>query len=190
MPHLLEPIRDYYLDCFRQSVASARAELDQFTTELLLELPSLKHSEYCYRLYRTDVIGKKDGKSVVRETTVPAREISGALSGIVSLDAPLVWYGVEFEVSGAAPDERSLIDWTSRWIDISDARYRDGEEFQGVVHSVTPPERKDYGFSLSVDFGSAPTSAFDELTEILARDARSVAVGSYFLFRGANEEKA
>jgi hypothetical protein len=38
-----------------------------------------------------------------------------------------------------------------------------------------------------VDFGSAPTAAFDELLQILTRDAKSVSVGSFFLFRTADE---
>jgi hypothetical protein len=190
MPHPLQPIRDYFLDCFRESIAAARGDLDQFATELLLELSSLKHPEYCYRLYRADIVGKKNGKSVVQEITVGQREVLGCHTAFptgVSIDTPIVWYGIEFEVTGGPPDEKALLDWATRWLDISDGRYVESAEFQEVVHSVTPPAIKDTGFGLSVDFGSAPTAAFDELLEILARAAKSVSVGSFFLFRTANE---
>jgi hypothetical protein len=184
MSHPLQPIRDYFLDCFRQSITKARGELDQLATELLLEIPSLKHPEYCYRLYRADIVGKRDGKSKILEVTVGGREVLAWKSAVpvgVSLDAPMVWYGIEFEVSGTTPDERALLDWTTRWMDISDSRYDDSAEFQQVIHSVTPPRITDSGFNISVDFGSAPTTAFDELTQLLVRDARRVSVGSFFL---------
>lgn len=190
MSHPLQPIRDYFLDCFRESIATARGDLDQFETELLLELSSLKHPEYCYRLYRADIVGKKDGKSVVQEITVGEREVLGwhtTFPAGVSIDAPIVWYGVEFKVTGGPPDEKALLDWATRWLDISDGRYAESAEFQEVIHSVTPPTINDTGFSVSIDFGSAPTAAFDELLQILARDAKCVSVGSFFLFRTADE---
>lgn len=123
---------------------------------------------------------------MVQEITVGEREVSGWQTSFpagVSIDAPIVWYGIEFEVSGGSPDEKALLDWATRWLDISDGRYDKSAEFQAVVHSVTPPTIKDTGFSVSVDFGSAPTAAFDELLQMLARDAKSVSVGSFFLFR-------
>jgi len=190
MPHPLQPIRDYFLDCFRESIAKARVDLDQFATELLLELSRLKHPDYCYRLYRADIVGKKDGKSVVQEITVGEREVMDWQTSFpsgVSIDAPIVWYGIEFEVTGGLPDEKALLDWATRWLDIKDGRYHESAEFQEVVHSVTPPTIKDTGFSVSVDFGSAPTAAFDELLQILARDGKSVSVGSFFLFRTVDE---
>jgi hypothetical protein len=42
MRHPLQAVRDYYLDCFAKSIENARDRFDQFATELLLELPSLK----------------------------------------------------------------------------------------------------------------------------------------------------
>jgi hypothetical protein len=191
MLHPLQPIRDYYLDCFRESISKARAELDQFATELLLELSSLKYPEYCYRLYRADIVGKKEGKSVVQEVTVSERKVLGshvAFPKYVSVDAPIVWYGIEFEVVGASPNQKDLLAWASRWMDISDDRYVESAEFQEVVHSFTPPTITETGFSISVDFGSAPTAAFDELTQLLARDAQSVSIGSFFLLRHADED--
>lgn len=184
MSHPFQPIRDHFLDCFRKSIAEAGSEFDQFTTELLLEIPSLKHPDYCYRLYRADIVCKRDGKSEIREIATGAREVSDWQSRVpagLSIDTPMVWYGIEFDVVGARPDEPALLDWTSRWMDISDSRYDEAAEFQQVVHNVTPLERTESGFTISVDFGSAPTDAFDELAELLVQDGRRVSVGSFFL---------
>ena len=188
MSHPLQPVRDYLLECFRESITKARSELDQLATELLLEIPSLKYPEYCYRLYRADIVGKCGGESKIIEVTVGEKEVlawESKVPACVRIDAPTVWYGIQFEVVGACPDESALRDWVTRWMDISDARYNASEEFQQVVHSVTPPNITESGFSLSVDFGTAPTAAFDELTHILACGARSVSVGSFFLSRRA-----
>jgi hypothetical protein len=186
MSHPLQPVRDYFLECFRQSITKARDELDQVVSELLMEIPSLKHPDYCYRLYRADIIGKRDGKPQISEVMVGGREVLDWKSTVpvgVTLDAPVVWNGIEFEVSGPSPDERALVDWTTRWMDVSDSRFDDSAEFQQVVHSVTPPRITDSGFAISVDFGSATASAFDELIQLLVRDAGRVSVGSFFLSR-------
>lgn len=182
MQHPLDAIRKYYLECFRQSINEAQGHYDQFTTELLLELPTLKHHEYCYRLYRADIIGKRLGKAGVREVNVTPRTAEPnelGFGNIISFDWPLVWNGIEFRIADAQPNEHRIIEWASKWLDISDNRYDEAAQFQGVVHSVAPPERTDMGYEFSVDFGSAPVTAFDELLSLIIRDASRVSVGSF-----------
>ena len=188
--HPLAALRDFYLERFRQSIAKATLELDGIATELLIEIPSLPHSEYCYRLYRVDVIGQRDGVSQVREVTLSegsqASNCQWAQSHNVKFAAPIVWYGIEFEVTGICPHEE-LISWTSRWLDIEDERWVDSQEFQMVIHSVTPPTRTVNGFQISVDFGSAPLEAFDELVQLLSKTAELVSIGSFSLFNDETE---
>ena len=190
MTHPLQPIRDYYLDCFRQGLAKARGEFEELTSELLLELPHLKHDEQVYRLYRVDIIGKQRGETCIREVNVSEREAADwrlAVPSGVEIAAPLVWYGVEFDVRGCNFPANSVLSWASHWLDISDDRYDESAEFQEVIHSITPPALSDGGFRISVDFGSASTTAFDELVEILAGDNAAVSVGSFFLHRTERE---
>jgi hypothetical protein len=182
MRHPLEPVRDYYLDCFRHSIESARTQFDQFTNELLLELPSLKYSAYCHRLYRADIIGKRADENRVVEVNVAPKTAPLSrhiLPSIVKVEGALVWNGIEFRVTDAEAAEDDLVTRASKWLDLSDSRYEVGAQLQHVVHSVTPPQTTDRGYQLSVDFGSAPTVAFDELLAVVARDARGVAVGSF-----------
>jgi hypothetical protein len=189
--HPLDPVREKFLSHFREAIANARNELDQFATELLLELPSLKHDEYCYRLYRADIVGKKEGKSKVCEIALDEQEVhqwKNVFPDTVRFATPIVWYGIEFEIHGAAPDIKAIQDWTTQWLDIADARYVESAEFQEVAHSVTPPKMTDSGYVLSVDFGSAPTRAFDELIQIVAKDAHEVSVGSFSLFPDSQKQ--
>jgi hypothetical protein len=148
--HPLESLRDYYLDCFRQSIAEARTHFDECAAELLLELPSLNHPEYCYRLYRADIIGKHLGENSVREVNVTAKDVVGwhcAFPKVASVDAALVWNGIEFHVSGVPAPNANLVPWATRWLDASDSRYDEAAEFQQVIHSITPPKATESGFT-------------------------------------------
>jgi hypothetical protein len=195
MTHPLQPIREYYLDCFRQGLADARKEFDELASELLLELPHLKYDEYVYRLYRVDIIGKQRGETRIREVNVSEREAADwrhAVPSGVEIATPLLWYGVEFDVRGSEIPENTILSWASRWLDISDDRYDESAEFQEVIHSITPPAPSVGGFRISVDFGSAPTTAFDQLLEILTGSNAAVSVGSFFLYEaeGITERKS
>ncbi|MGE3808441.1 MAG: hypothetical protein AB7K24_27575 [Gemmataceae bacterium] len=190
MQHPLQILRDYYLECFAESIENARNRFDQFATELLLELPSLKHPEYCYRLYRADIMGKRAGDPGVLEVNVTAKEVTRwreALPQHVSIVAPVVWNGIEFRVTDANPSEAELVAWTTRWLDLSDSKYVEGQQFQQVAHSVTPPRSAKGGYEFSVDFGSAPTTAFDELLSIISGGSAKVSVGS-FTYAGSSSE--
>ena len=181
MNHPLQIVRDHYLDCFRESIADARSRFTEFTTELLLELPTLKYPEYCYRLYRVDIIGKRVEESGVVEVNVTEREVQwrGLFPSTVTVDTPLVWNGVEFRVANSKLPVNELAEWTTNWLDVSDDRYSKTAEFQHVIHSNTPPKPIDSGYHISVDFGSAPVVAFDELLQIIVRNATHVSVGSF-----------
>ncbi len=182
MPHPLHSLREYYLDFFRESLEEVRSRFDEFTTELLLELPSLKYPEYCHRLYRVDIIGKRAGESRIVEVNVVEKEPDAwqaALPSAARIDAPIVWNGLEFRITGTALPKRELVAWALHWLDVSDSRYDESAMFQQVVHSISPPTLIEGGYEVSVDFGSAPVSAFDELLELLVRDASRVSIGSF-----------
>ena len=182
MRHPLQTLRDYYLNCFGESVKNASSRFDQFTTELLLELPSLKYAEYCHRLYRADIIGKRAGEPGMLEVNVMQKKVRAwrnAFPPTVRADGPMVWNGIEFRVADVHPPEAELLAWASSWLDVSDSRYDESAPFQQVVHNITPPRLVDGGYVFSVDFGSAPTLAFDELIEIVARGSARVSIGSY-----------
>jgi len=181
MQHPLETLREYYLDCFRQCVDNARVRFDQMATELLLELPSSKHPEYCHRLYRVDIIGKRDGKDEILEVNVDPQAVRwrrGTLPRVAAVTGVLVWNGIEFLVEGARPKEPELIAWAMDWLDASESRSQEPGAFEQVVHSVSPPQSCGQGYEFSVDFGTAPMAAFNELLELIAEDASRVLISS------------
>jgi hypothetical protein len=104
----------------------------------------------------------------------------------VSIDAPIVWDGIELEVAGGPPDEKPLLDWTTKWLDIGDVRYDESAEFQEVVHSVTPPTIKDAGSVSRQTLEATRPGSSVELLQILARDTKACPLVLLF-FRTANE---
>lgn len=170
------------MECFQQSIEKAKAELDTVATELLVEWSSKLHPEYCFRLYRTDIIGKQGEKTIVREVAHEVVECPGSKDNLpdgACIVSALVWYGIDFRVSGEVPNLGELVKWSERWLDLDDAQFVEGHLFQEVIHNITPPTPTAEGFSISVDFGTAPTTAFDELVVLLLQKASRVEIGSY-----------
>lgn len=182
MERTLADVREYYLACFRESFSGCEGRFDKFAAEVLLEVPSIQHSEEIYRMYRADIIGTKDGNHNVVEVNVSPRLalFASPLQG-VTIDAPIVWNGVEFRVTAKELPAQAIIDWATKWIDVSDSRYVESERFQEVAHNVTPPKLTADGYHISVDFGTAPVIAFEELLAILASGSSRVSIGSFFL---------
>ncbi|MCA9125276.1 MAG: hypothetical protein KDB11_34105 [Planctomycetales bacterium] len=170
---------------------SARDRYDSFASEVLIELPKSDEPQECYRLYRVDILAVRDGKTVAQETNVHLRDVSdgGSLaSPKIRLVNPMVWNGLQFRVVDSEVPEGELIEWTRYWLDIDDNRYRDVQQFQSVVHNVTRPSIEASKFELSVDFGSAPTEAFDQLLRLLCQHSRMVTVGSFSCADVGNRE--
>jgi hypothetical protein len=184
MSHFLSAVRERFLDCFRQSIEKARADLDTMATELLVEWSNKIYPEYCFRLYRTDIIGKQAEKTIVREIAHEAIECLGSKDNLpikVHIVSAMVWYGIDFRVTGGPPSLGEIIKWSERWLDLEDARFVEGQLFQEVIHNIKPPAATEDGYTVSVDFGTAPTTAFDELIGLLLQNASRVEVGSYLL---------
>jgi len=172
-------------------VESARDRYDSFSPELLIDLPKPDESQECYRLYRVDVVGVRDGKTVAQETNVQLRDVpsDGQLaSSKIRLVNPMVWNGLEFRVADSEIPDAELTNWIRYWLDIDDTRYRDGQRFQSVIHNATRPTIEDSGFALSVDFGSAPTEALDELLRLLCGRSKMVTIGSFTCADETNRE--
>jgi hypothetical protein len=83
--------------------------------------------------------------------------------------SPLVWDYVairfpgELEVSALAP----LQSWFLRWFDADDVHELNSEGFYGVVHFMSDPAFQADETCITVDMGSAPMQAFEELIDAL-----------------------
>ena len=99
------------------------------------------------------------------------------------IDAPIVWNGIEFRCVPEHFPEEALVSWGSRWITDESPPLGPQDNLTGIIHSVTEPSSSHSHVEFSVDFGSAPVVAFDELVALLGSNLYSV--GSYSLVAGA-----
>jgi hypothetical protein len=138
-----------------------------------------------YRYFRVDLVSGSVSPPNLTDVNVDPHETFEPLcfawdSGLKVTLHPFVWNGIEF-VSGLVPNDLPLLtDWVSRWLDVGDTKPQDDDGLSEIIHSVTYPMVEGSRWSFSVDFGSAPIGAFEELLNILSKlDVMAVSVGSF-----------
>ena len=90
----------------------------------------------------------------------------------------MIWNAIELRTNLQEVDEAPLRDWLEKAID-GDEKYTNQGPEVGFLHSLDACFENGY-LSLSIDFGTAPVSAFIELLSLLQdQGATSVSVGSW-----------
>ena len=82
---------------------------------------------------------------------------------------PLAWNVIEVRSDFVPADYGPLTAWVWRWIDDGDKKPQDELGFAGCIHSVSFPEQDRGVWTTTVDLGSAPVEAFDDLMGTLAQ---------------------
>lgn len=80
--------------------------------------------------------------------------------------SPLAWNGVDISID-VVPSSTRLEQWALHWLDVNDTQREDERGFQSVIHSITEPTTADGWTTFSVDFGSAPLVAAEDLLKLL-----------------------
>jgi len=178
---VLEQARTHYLNQFRLKLSSLLSEGRGVYPEICLELSRPEAQRDIYRLYVVDILERLSSgeTSVVEINVAPIAVLEPGLP----VDAPIAWNGVEFRCAAEIFPEEALAAWGTRWItdELPPMGPQDG--FTGIIHSLTEPVLRASGVEFSVDFGSAPVTAFDELRALLGSSLRSM--GSYSLVADA-----
>ncbi len=166
---LLTQIREHYLSVLTSSLKEFQREFSPSAPELLLETG--REAAYAFRLYRIDMASNVGGETKMQEVN-PSAYLNFPLQsftpfpGLVLTVNPIAWNGVDFTIHTISNWD-GLEDWALRWLDVDDSHPQDENGLQGVIHSVTTPEASNGSTSFSVDFGSAPVAAFEELLQLL-----------------------
>jgi hypothetical protein len=178
---LLTQIREHYLTAFTSSLEPFQHNFSPSAPEVLLEIN--RETAYAFRLYRADMVSNVNGEANIQEVNPPTHlhfplQTFTPLPKLALAIQPIAWNGVEFTIN-TVPSWKGLEDWALRWLDVEDNHTHDGSGFQGVIHSVTVPETSQGSSSFSVDFGSAPITAFEELLQLFVKlGATHVEMGS------------
>ena len=176
---LLAAVRNPYAQRLSESVLSVEAHVEpafrnqdgELALEGALNLPC-----------RADYIPREgDGRPATVDSTsrVDFETISVAYRDCDVLIGPFVWDWVVITVSGLPEQEVAEVakDWFFRWFDPEDTNDANGEGLYGVVHFLGEPKVVSEGIELTIDLGSAPPEALDELLErISSQGARAASV--------------
>jgi len=122
--------------------------------------------------YRADLIPRGgDGSSVmVNSTSSLGFEPFTVVYGECRLSvSPFVWDWAKVTASGLTEEESSnvLKAWFLRWFDPDDANQADEKGLFGVVHYLGDPKAIEGGVEWTVDFGSAPPEAVQDMIDRL-----------------------
>ena len=170
---LLSRIRAHYLERFLE-VADEHA-LEE-GNQVILEAPFLDSTgsvarEGPFRLpMRGDVFvvregGAQESLQVDTDTMLGFEPIAFDWNETISVELrPFQWNWcpVEFLPADGSTDLSPLVDWFNRWFEGQSG----GEgTLQAVVHFMSDPEMTETTIVTSIDFGSAPIDAFEELLD-------------------------
>jgi len=84
---------------------------------------------------------------------------------------PFPWDALPLFLEGSRPDSNwsPLLRWFEAWFDGEDVRSPGSDGLCGVVHFLSDPLPAEGGVRFSIDLGSAPVAAFEELLDAAAR---------------------
>lgn len=178
--------RDRWLTTYREQIVEYRKKFSPGGPEPLLELTGRNIPEP-YRFYRADLASGAVTPPNFTEVNIdvlpsylPFKEKNE--QGIEIAVEPFVWNGVEFDIGGEMLDTMVLADWCLKWLDVPEIHVKDSDGLLGAIHSMTMPEVREEQIHFSVDFGSAPLTAVEELFATLSRvGARTVRITSRWL---------
>jgi hypothetical protein len=176
----MREVRAKYIVDFQNLLRKLTSEGKQVSSEIRIELER-SSAQDLYRLYVMDFLERKpDG-------TIGAIEL--ACDPIITaypnlqIDAPVCWNGITFKCRAHAFSESDVLAWGNRWIHDECPPLGSQDGLTGVIHSVSEPENIGGNIEFSVDFGSAPFQAFEELLASVGCSVLSI--GTYLKDREA-----
>jgi hypothetical protein len=179
----LDAGREVYMSAYRQALSKAAKGHDAAVPEVKVEATEEKLRKP-YRYYTLDIFCKRAEKSHPIEVNLAsANAMAPVRENWQGLDVtlhPFVWNGLEFRLDGDLADDARLVAWMDKWMDVAEKKPKDRNRFSQIAHNVTQPEKRQAGWTFSVDFGSAPLDAFVELVEVVrATGAKRLELGSF-----------
>jgi hypothetical protein len=164
-------VRDKYIASFHKLWQKLEAEGKEIGPEVRVEI-NRPSTHDLYRQYVMDFLERRPDGTIGTvelacdpiETTVVGLDIAG----------PVSWNAITFACDSSTFNEDDLVGWGNRWIHDESPALGPQDGLTGVIHSASSPEPVGDNIEFSVDFGSAPFEAFEELLAILGDSALSI----------------
>lgn len=177
--------RNSYISGYLESYKKFSSDKDGKSIMELLVRPNQMPWPDPYAQIRVDMLSNLNNevKATRYEQKQPEKNFKVSSFKVNSMNvdlSPFVWNRVEFRSTYAPKDIQPLTDWTNKWMDLEDKNPVDKDGLSGVIHSVTYPNANNSFWYFMVDFGSAPTQAFDDLLTVLSSmGVINITVGSF-----------
>jgi hypothetical protein len=169
----LSEARANYFEILRSAAVDYRKKFQPSHPEVMFDYQdSAVPPPYRYR--RADLAsGAVSPPNVTEIHTDPYRLIEPFTvthsSGVEVTIFPVVWNAVALSADSVPSDIGPLTAWVWRWIDDGDKKPQDELGFAGIIHSISFPKHDGGVWTTTIDFGSAPVEAFDDLVRTLAQ---------------------
>lgn len=176
--------RNQYLTAYRQALSTYRKRFKPSAPEVIFDLNKHEVPKH-FRHYRVDLASGAVSPPNLTEVNIaqPIRFDSQTFdlqSGMSVTLKPFVWNGLDIFTAPFESDSPEFVSWCLKWLDLDDKRTPDGDGFCGVIHCVMPPAPRGDCWGFTVDFGTAPIAALEELLSILqSLGVSSVTLGSF-----------
>lgn len=172
----MQRVRAHYLDHFKQGFDRYRGEKGESASSEIAVLTGKpnEHDDF-FRTYVLDALSRNsDGSINIFEFNVDP--MVGVYDKATVADR-LCWNAIEFRCMPSDSLVPLLIDWGRSWMDDYHPKQGPQDGLSGIIHSVTIPKTHGKTATFSVDFGSAPIAALDELVQLLGE--RLIEIGSF-----------
>lgn len=166
---LAAQVREHYIKALLASFAEFNGASSPSALEVMFELQ--RQASLPYRLYRADMAANVSGQAKLQEVN-PSTHLSfepfklDTGNGLVAAVHPVVWNDVSIKTDVRLPDGE-IEAWAMQWLDMDDLHAQDENGLQGVIHSILRDDTGDEGTELTIDFGSAPVGALNDLLSVL-----------------------
>ena len=166
--------RAEYVAHFRRVIASVRATHREAVVELMLLVGdgSNPHASRFNLPLRIDVVSGTPQQPALLAAELDAvpsflPQALALPSGRVATLRPFAWHACDVLFQGPTDDWAPVLSWFDSWFDRAETLVPDDLGLSGVIHSMTEPVSHGSGSLFTVDFGSAPVAAFEDLATTL-----------------------
>jgi hypothetical protein len=165
---LASAVRERYLEALLESLVKFMGKHRPSAPEVMFELQ--RQEALPFRLYRADMAANVNGAPRMQDVN-PSSHLGFEPFGIEFSEGataavhPFVWNDVGVQINVTMPSD-PVEEWAMRWLDMEDKSAKDENGLQSVIHSVVREDAMDGSTTLTVDFGSAPVEALQEIIEL------------------------
>ena len=173
LDELLTKERNQYLATYQLGIEQNKKP--KFAVEIMIQITAEQNKNLpeLYKINRYDLINiNAEGKydltefNLEKDSVLKFDEQIYEVNGMKVTINPFVWNGCEMSLD--RKPNITFDNWAKKWIDLDDNKTVSSDGFQNVIHSVTFPEQENGKWTTSIDFGSSPIQAFEELLTILS----------------------